>query len=244
MVSTNKIAIIIAVILACTVIASSSALLVVYNPLKPQQDSSNPTLSNLYNPQLVYAHTGRTNATGEGHDHFGWGIETYPSEYYPVTAILNLTYLGNPQNEPYDIKCEGYMLNFTSDTGASVSCLGWLGTNYNSSCKSPTMPPFDSPWGHFPSMYFRFNMSTGDTYLLRATNGGVFGSTNGTLGLWSNGTPNTVTVTVQRAGWLTFRGNQTSSVVNPASNEIIEQIQLQRIGEDFGIGTYPTGKVY
>ena len=135
-------------------------------------------------------------------------------------------------------------MNSTADTGASVSCLGWLGTNYNLSCRSPSIRPFDSPWGHFPSMYFRFNMSMGDTYLLRVTDGGMFTSVNGTSGLWSNGTPNTVTITLQRAGWIIFKGNETSGVVNPASNEIIGQIQLQRIGEDFVFGTYPTGKVY
>ena len=87
-------------------------------------------------------------------------------------------------------------------------------------------------------------MSTGDTSFLRATDGGTFSSVNGTLGLWSNGTPNTVTVTVQRAGWLIFQGKQTSSVINPEVNQVIQQIQLQKIGENFGFGSYPSGRVY
>ncbi len=93
-------------------------------------------------------------------------------------------------------------------------------------------------------MYYKFKMSTGDTFFLRATDGGTFSSVNGTLGLWSNGTPNTVTVTVQRAGWLIFQGNQTSSVINPEVNQVIQQIQLQKIGENFGFGSYPSGRVY
>jgi hypothetical protein len=64
------------------------------------------------------------------------------------------------------------------------------------------------------------------------------------LGLWSNGTPNTVTVTVQRAGWLIFQGNQTSSVINPEVNEVIQQIPLQKIGENLGFGSYPSERVY
>jgi hypothetical protein len=239
----NRIAMIVVAVLTCVAIVSASTVFVVYNPFQAQVSSSNKS-SSVFDAELTYAFTGRTNATGEGHDHFGWGIETYPSDYYPVTAILNLTYRGNPENEDYDVICEGYMLNFTADTGAFVSVLGWLGTNYNISCKSPPMPPRDSPWGHFSRMYFRFNMSTGDKIFLRATDGGTFSSVNGTLGLWSNGTPNMITVTVQRAGWLTFRGNETSNVINPDVNTVIQQITLQKIGEDLGFGIYPSGRVY
>ena len=121
-------------------------MLVIYNPLAAYVFTSDKS-SGGFDVNLTNAFTGRTNATGQGHDHFGWGIETYPSDYYPVTAILNLTYLGNPQNEPYDVVCEGYLVNFTADTKASVSDFGWLSTNYNTSCKSPSMPPRDSPWG-------------------------------------------------------------------------------------------------
>ena len=79
---------------------------------------------------------------------------------------------------------------------------------------------------------------------MRATDGGTFSSVNGTLGLWSNETPNTVIVTVQRAGWLIFQGNQTSSVINPEVKEVIQQIQLEKIGENFGFSSYPSGRVY
>ncbi len=237
----NRIAIVVALVLVCVVLFSGSAVLVVYYPLTAQQASS----PNVFHVDFPYAFTGLTNATGEGHDHFGWGIETFPSDYYPVTAILNLTYLGNPQNQSYGVICEGYYVNFTADTGASVSCLGWLGTNYNVSTQGP--PTFfsrETPWGNFPRMSYRFNMTVGDTYLLRVTDSGMFTSVNGTSGLWSNGTPNTINVTVQRVGWLTAQGNQTASIVNPAANEIIQQIQLQRDGEDFSFGIYPTTKVY
>ena len=230
-------------VLTCVAIVSVTTVFVVYNPFQAQVLASDKS-SSVFDAELTYAFTGRTNATGEGHDHFGWGIQTYPTDYYPVTAILNLTYRGNPENKDYDLICEGYMVNFTADTGAFVSVLGWLGTNYNASSKFPTMTFRDSPWGHISSMYFKFNMSTGDISFLRATDGGTFSSVNGTLGLWSNGTPNMVIVTLQRAGWLTFRGNETSSVINPDVNTVIQQITLQKIGEDLGFGTYPSGRVY
>ncbi len=233
--------VVVAVVLVCSIVASGSAVMVLYS-LPTQLDSSS---SRVFDVDFAYAFTGLSNATGEGHDHFGWGIETYPSDYYPVTAILNLTYLGNPQNQSYDVISEGYYVNFTADTGASVSCLGWLGTNYNVSTKAPpTFFSHETPWGNFPRMSFRFNMPVGDSYLLRVTDGGIFSSVNGSSGLWSNGTPNTISVTVQRAGWLTSQGNQTTSIVNPVADEIIQQIQLQRVGEDFSFGTYPTEKVY
>jgi hypothetical protein len=107
----NRNAIILAVVLTCVVVASTSTVLVIYNPLAVYVSTSDKS-SCVFDVDLSYAFTGRTNATGKGDDHFGWGIETYPSDYYPVTAILNLTYLGNPQNEPYDVICEGYFVNF------------------------------------------------------------------------------------------------------------------------------------
>jgi hypothetical protein len=108
----NRNAIILAVVLTCVAVASTSTVLVIYNPLAVYVSTSDKS-SGVFDVNLSYAFTGRTNATGEGHDHFGWGIETYPSDYYPVTAILNLTYLGNPQNEPYEVICEGYFVNFS-----------------------------------------------------------------------------------------------------------------------------------
>jgi hypothetical protein len=237
----NKILIAIAVFAVCIVVAFASAVLVVYNPLTPTQDSAS---TKVFDVNLIYAFTGLTNDTGEGHDHFGWGIETYPSSYYPVTAVLNLTYLGNTQNQPYDIVCEGYYVNYTADTGASVSSIGWLGTNFNASIQDPSMfSMIETPWGRMSSMYFKFHMNVSDTYPFRVTDGGKFSSVNGTEGLWSKGVPNTITVTVQRIGWLTSEGNQTSSVVNPDADQIIQQFQLQRVGDDFSYGTYPTGRV-
>ncbi len=240
----NRNAIVAVVVLTCVIVVSASAVLVVYDPFAGVSASDKSL--RVFDADLTYVSTGKTNATGEGHDHSGMGIPTYPSSYYPVTAILTLTYLGNPQTQSCDIICEGYMVNFTSDTGASVSVLGWLGTNSNLSCQKPppTPPPHDSPWGPFTRMYFHFNMSTGETYNLRATDGGIFSSVNGTSGLWSYGEPKTVTVTVQRAGWLIFQGNETSCVINPAANDILQQVQLQKMGDDFGFGTYPAGRVY
>lgn len=238
----NRNALIVTVVLTCAIVVSASAVLVLYDPFAGVFASEQS--SRVFDADLTYVSTGLTNATGEGHDHFGWGIPTYPASYYPVTAILTLTYRGNPENQSYDIIAEGYMVNLTANTGAKVSVMGWLGTNYNVSCHSPPIPPLNSPWGHFSSMYCRFNMSTTDEYYLRATNGGTFSSINGTLGLWSNGAPNTVTVTVQRVGWLIVQGNQSEYVINPAANEIIQQIQLEKMGDEFGFGTYPAGKVY
>lgn len=85
----GKIFMVIALVLACGVEVSSVAVLVAYYPLTPQRDPFSPKV---FDVKFTYAFTGLRNATGEDHDHFGWGIETYPSDYYPLTAILNSTY--------------------------------------------------------------------------------------------------------------------------------------------------------
>jgi hypothetical protein len=263
----NRIGIVIAVVLTCTIVASASAIAANYRlqqqtpnqtktptdiqtPSSPSTSTSPPTLSstpqptetatnlvsNLFDAELVYVYVGPTNSTGEGHDHFGFGIPTYPSNYYPVTIVLDLTFLGNPENEPFDAKFEGYLVKLSADTGATASYLGWFGTNFNPSFSNlPSFP--GSPSGPPQSVSFSFNLTVNESKKLLISDGGSYGSSPGSLGLWSNGAPNTITVAVQRAGWVTVCGKSTSTLTNPASDIILQQVQLEKSGNGFLFGT-------
>ena len=248
--------IVIAVVLACALIVSASAIIAnQYLQASSSPSTSTPTpsaspqpveavpssLSNLYDAELTYVHVGPTTSTGEGHDHFGFGVETYPSNYYPVTIVFNLTYLGNPANEPFDEKFEGYLVTLSADTGVTASYIGWFGTNLNQSCSSLPSGGFTggSPSGPPQHVSFKFNLTLNQSFLSSLSDAGSYGSSPGSLGLWSNGAPNGITVTVQKTGWVTIDGESTSTLTNPANDVVLQQVQLEKAGDDFIFGSQP-----
>ncbi|MCW4029082.1 MAG: hypothetical protein NWE92_05485 [Candidatus Bathyarchaeota archaeon] len=270
MIEMNRIAVVVGVVLACVIIASASALIASYPPqladeaitethptptwpwiqATPDQTIYGPKipayggtveLTDLYDAELTYVYVGRTNSTGEGHDHFGFGVETHPSTLYPPYALFSLTYLGNPQDESWDQKFEGYFLNFTSDTGVKEVYLGWFGTNFNASCTTPFSAPFPgSPRGPPQTIAFRANLHVGQVITGQVPNSVSYGSGNSSLGLWSNGTPNAITVTLQRAGWVTVIGEEPTTITNPVHNLVLQEIHLQKDGDGFSFGTPPS----
>jgi hypothetical protein len=254
LVSMNKIAII-AVVLTCVAVGSASGLIIYYPvqqqaatpsttlptpwhsnpPLQPWSTPKIPSyggtiaLSNLYDAKLTYVYIGPTNSKN-----------TYPNNYYPEFAALSLTYLGNPQNEPWDEKFEGYFINYTSDTGIKRVYLGWFGTNYNLSSSYLPAPFPGSPRGPTQSVSAKFNLVVGQTIYGQVPNSVGYGSSNGTLGLWQNGTPNAITVTIQRAGWVTVNGKVTTTITNPSALNVIQRVELNKDGAGFIYGSKPT----
>jgi hypothetical protein len=193
-------------------------------------------ISNLFTADLSYVYVGPTNSTGAGHDHFGFNITTYPQNYYPAEIILKLTYTGNLGIQPYDAVFEGFLVTLSADTGTTASYVGYFGTNLNPSFSDlPHFPPSIS--GPRQSIYFGFNLTTDRVANLRMSDGGSFGSSPGSMGLWSNGTPNSVSVTVQRAGWVTVNGQSLTNVASPEDNVVIRQVQLEKSGSGFIFGT-------
>ena len=196
------------------------------------------SVSNLYNAELTYVYVGPTNSTGEGHDHFGFNVTTYPSTYYPVTMIFKLTYLGNPENEPYDAKFEGFQVKFFADTDATASYIDYFGTNFNPSYSNLPNPfPGTLSDPRHITVNFRFNLTANESFLNQVSDAGSYGSSPGSLGLWSKGTPNTITVTVQRAGWVTANGELTSTIPNPTNDVVLQQVQLEKSGNGFLYGS-------
>ena len=195
-------------------------------------ENGSVSLSPMFNVDLVYVYVGRTNSTGAGHDHFGMNLTMYPTNYYPVYVLFNVTYLGNPQNETFDAKFEGYIAKFSADTGTTASYVGYYGTNFNPSYSNLPNPfPLSSS---SQSVSFRFNMTINESSLgLRISDGGSYSSSGGSFGLWSNGTPTAITVTVQRAGWVTASGDSISSIENPSSAIELQQVQLEKFGDGF-----------
>lgn len=194
------------------------------------------SVSNLFNAELEYVFLSGTNRTEQHHDHFGFGINSSYT-YYPVEIVLNLTYRGNPENESYGAKVEGYLINFTSDTGATASYAGFFGTNldpaFDPALQTPPGLPLILMSAGCPSGFsLHLNLTTNETFL-----GKQFSSSdnlgNPGLGVWRNGAPSLVVVTVQRVGWLIFDGGSAWFEEEPAKGFVLQQVELEWVGDGF-----------
>lgn len=193
----------------------------------------NATGSGLFNAEFEYLFVSATNRTDQHHDHFGFGFNSSYT-YYPVEMVLNLTYRGNPENEPYDIKIEGYQINFEADTGATENYIGYFGTNLNQTfepaSQTPTNLPFIISQLGLSGFSLRLNLTSNESILGKQ----VFSrsdSGKSRLGVWSNGAPNAIIVTLQRVGCIVFNEGSASFFENQAKDVILQQVQLER-GED------------
>jgi len=185
----------------------------------------------MFRTDLVYAYVGPLNYNST-HSHFG--MEMHPVNAYPVYILLNFTYLGNPENEPYDMKLEGYLVELKTDTGTTASYIEYYGTNLNPSCDGAPMIPPDSPSDPVQTVGFGFNLVINSSFWgLRITDSASFISGNSSLGLWSNGVPNAIDITLRRIGWLTVQSDSTSSVPNPTSDVILLNVKLEKFGDGF-----------
>jgi len=219
-------------IVACVVLVLamiSAAFFVLSFSLQPATAPAS-SVSQMFDVDLVYAYVGKIDVTN--HSHFG--MEMHPVNLYPAFIYVNYTYLGNPNNEPYDAKFEIYLIQLISDTGASANYTAHQGTNFNQSYSDlPTIPP--SPKSSSgDATGFSFNLTVNKSFLgIRITDGSSFTSKNSSLGLWSSGPPSTITLTLRRIGWLTVMGNSTSTVSNPVGDEVLLQVQLEKFRDGF-----------
>ena len=199
-------------------------------------DTETAPVPNLFNAELESIFVSGTNRTEAYHDHFGFGINGSYT-YYPVDIVLNLTYRGNPENEPYGAKIEGYLINFSADTGATASYIGFFGTNLNPAFDPASQTPPNLPFilisAGCPSGFsLSLNLTANDSFLAKQfSSSDASGSSS--LGVWSNGAPSTITVTFYRTGCVIFDGGSAWFVENPASGVILQQVQLEKFADGF-----------
>lgn len=170
-----------------------------------------------------------------GSNMFGQNRTMYPQNVYPVTAYVELTYLGKPQDAPWDMLIESYSVNVRSDTGLSASYTAVMGTNI----KEITTHAHDPP----PSMYmgvstvsFRMNMTVDQQAELHMSDD-LYSSSPGNSGLWQNGPPNTITMTLLRGDWTANDNGHWLTIVNPEKEIALQTLTLQRIGDGFSYST-------
>lgn len=185
----------------------------------------------LFSARVLNLTIAYSNTTHKGADMFGHDRTMYPQNVYPVTAYVELTYLGKPQDAPWDILIESFSVKVNSDTGLSASYTAVMGTNM----KETTVHAHDPP----PSMYmgvsrvnFYMNMTAGQQAKLQMGDD-LYSSSPGNSGLWQNGPPNTITVTLLRGDWTANDNGHWLTIVNPAKETALQTLTLERIGDGF-----------
>ena len=189
--------------------------------LASQPANTTNSSPNLFDAQIGFVYVGLVNSTEYDYYH---GFKMYPANYYPLTGVINLTYLGKPQDAQGDAIFESYLVTVSTDTGMTANYLSWCGTNIKESYSNLTFPPPVSS----RYLFFDYNLTLNKSYQLPFGDGGLTQSWNGSLGLLQNGTPNAINVTLQRGDWVILSGNSSWAVANKAKNDILEQIRLEK----------------
>ncbi len=206
-------------------------------------------MSNLFNATLDYIFLDGTNQTAAYHDHFGFGTSGNYT-YYPVDVALKLTYIGAPEDEPYGAKIEGYLVNLSTDTDVVASYICYVGTNlkagFDPALRNELTPylqiALNSAAGTPNTFSLRLNLTAGESFSASLGSTGSLGTLRNmsrTLSVWTNGTPTEVTATVYRLGWIVFTEESVSFVANPASDDVLQEVQLEKVGVDFRYGNKP-----
>jgi hypothetical protein len=221
-------------IIACVALASIAITAVVASSFSKPKSLSVPSLSpsptpspastvpHIFDVDLTYAYVGKINVSE--HSHFGMGVHS--ANLYPALIHFNCTYIGD-REEPWDIKFEGYLVRLASDTGTSAEYKAYQGFEFNESSD----PFVDLP--DADSIVFGPLLPPNESLYIQFSDSGSFTSGDSDFGLWSNGPPNTITLTLYRIGWWNVKNGLVSIVGNPEREEVLFQVQLEGFTDGF-----------
>lgn len=185
----------------------------------------------LFSARILNLTIAYSNTTHQGSQMLGYNRTMYPQNVYPVTAYVELTYLGKPQDAPWDTLIESYSVKVNSNTGLSASYTAVMGTNVKENTNHVHDPP--------PSMYmgvstvaYHLNMTVGQQDSLHMGDD-LYSNSPGNSGLWQNGPPNTLTVTLLREDWTANDNGHWYTITNPDKGTALQTLTLQRIGDGF-----------
>lgn len=205
------------------------------------QSSQSIAVSPQFNVQAAYVYVAKRT------DHFTesnplqnqTGITTLNAEsLYPTIIYLNFSEIPNAKIPSCDAVLEVYSMQLIANTGASENYTYVEGTNYNPSFTNLT--ELSSHVNDFPSAFdtplrgsFIFNDTLSKIYIGgRAGSYGSYTSNPSSLGLWSNGQPNTISISVQRTGWILANGSNITTIVDSIS-PLVAYAQLETYGNSF-----------
>jgi len=210
-------------------------------PAPPAKVAASQTQFNL---DIAYAYVGPAPSNTSYFDK-GLNATMYLAYQYPSKVLLNITRVSGVQIASCDAEVEVYGIKIAANTGATEYYTYSVGTNYNPSFsysnESTLILHVHDLVDH--NLYkaitgsFDFNW-TANTSILSLTIGSIGWYTNipnSGAGLSSAGTPNTISVTVYRIGYITMSNGSVSIYKDTATNNAIASVQL---------GNYEGGFLY
>ena len=148
---------------------------------------------------------------------------------YPSVVVFNITRLPGVKIASCDAVIEVYGVHITTNTGEAENYAYIVGTNFSS-----TFSPSSELHDFIPHIHDIINQSAysggikGDLYFNWSDNTsilshrvgsmGLYSTLNSTLGLWSAGRPNEISVTVNRIGYITTSNGSVSVYKDESTN--------------------------
>ena len=197
--------------------------------------------STQFSPKIVYAYVGQdlddTSYTARN------GAQMHRQTDYPSSIRLNITRLPGNQITTCDAEIEIYDVKVETDTGLIENNPYFVGTNYNMSFTSSQLSTL---FAHASDLTQPENFSThlrGD-FIFNSTDNksilsipigsvGYYSNRTNTLNLWSAGKPNTISITVQRIGYITITGNVITLYKDQSNTPPAAVTQLGHYNKDF-----------
>ncbi len=162
---------------------------------------------------------------------------------YPSAVRFNITRFPGAQIESCDAALEFYNVRIISNTGVVEKNCYFIGTNYKPSFTNDELTIlFDHVDDVVSSRSlttpvrgnFQFNMSDNSSILSDVVgSSGDYTAAQPSQGLWKNGQPNVVSVTVQRIGYLTISNNSVSVYKDSTDRTPTATAQLSNYGNGF-----------
>lgn len=188
---------------------------------------------------IAYAYVGKCTANTSYID--SNGLMSLYSQY-PSAVVFNITRVPGVQITSCEAEIEVYGVHIVTDTGTVENHAYFIGTNYTSSFSVSKLSSFVQHINDLVdrSVYsevkgdFGFNWPD-NTSILSHTVGsvGCYSSLNSTLGLWSAGKPNDISVTVDRIGYITTSDGSVSVYKDVTTNNTAASTQLGNYGDGF-----------
>jgi hypothetical protein len=163
---------------------------------------------------------------------------------YPSLVCFNVT--SNPINElgSCDAKLEVYLVKIQSNTGLTENHIYFIATNCEPSFKNPDLlNPAISNISRLIDTNtvidrlngkFAYNMISDNRSLSgRVGTLGMYNTQQSDNGLWSKGTPSTMTIDVRCLGLITLKGTEVTIIKDTALPTDHKQVSLQGFDEGF-----------
>jgi hypothetical protein len=222
------------------------------NQIQQSADSTS-----MFNVQLDYAYIGRQTRFPNLYNPFQTQTPNSTLNLVsldPSLICFNVTKASNIPIARCDAQIEVYSIQVITNTGTSEKCIMYLGTNVNPAFTNTTKLAILRPYiNELPGTqkadrmegYFVINSTVGQSILgVRTGSLGSYQSNPSGLGLWSNGQPNAIKISVQRLGYVLLNGNSItvfSSAAQTSPSQISTgamgisnpQIQLSNSGNGF-----------